>query len=60
MFADLQTSATFKWVKTIVIAVTALIALIAIVVIFKKSQRVNDSMIEDIDQQTSDDEATND
>ena len=57
MFADLQKSAIFQWVKIIAIAITAIIAIIVIAVIFKKSQRVNDTMIEDIDLQTCDDEA---
>lgn len=57
MFADLQKSAIFQWVKIIAIAITAIIAIIVIAVIFKKSQRVNDTMIEDIDLQTGDDEA---
>lgn len=57
MFADLQESAIFQWVKIIAIAITAIIAIIVIAVIFKKSQRVNDTMIEDIDLQTCDDEA---
>lgn len=57
IFADLQKSAIFQWVKIIAIAITAIIAIIVIAVIFKKSQRVNDTMIEDIDLQTCDDEA---
>lgn len=57
MFAEFSGSTIFFWVKIVGISFTTVLALVVIAVIFKKSQLVNDSMIEDIDSQIGDEDA---
>lgn len=49
MFETLKDSETFAWIKLIIIAVMLLLVTVIIMVLFKKSQGVNDAMLRDIE-----------
>ncbi len=49
MFGDLVDSEIFMWIKIGIIAVTFIITLVVIMVLFSKSQKINDAIINDID-----------
>lgn len=49
LFGTLKDSETFQWVKIILVAVVLIIAGIAVMLIYNKSQKVNDDMLKDID-----------
>lgn len=54
MFGDLVDSKAYMWAKIIFIAVMVLLVIVVVMVIFRKSQRINDSMISDIDSSEED------
>lgn len=46
---DMNDSTTVGWIKFAVIIATAIIALVVIILVYRNSQRINDSMIKEID-----------
>ena len=46
---DMNDPTTVGWIKFAVIIATAIIALVVIILVYRNSQRINDSMIKEID-----------